>query len=220
MSFGKLEKENSLDRTMAADPNRVDYRIIADLIPNNAKVLDVGCGDGALLALLQEEKQVDGRGIELSQKGVSQAVSRGLSVIQGDADEDLMHYPDQSFDYVVLSQTIQATRAPNLVLAEMLRIGQRAIVSFPNFGYWRMRANLMLKGTMPVTEDLPYSWYDTPNIHFCTIRDFVALCDEADANITKFIALGGNRNLLADGMPLFMKNILGEQAVLLLENRG
>ncbi|MBL4646917.1 MAG: methionine biosynthesis protein MetW [Hyphomicrobiales bacterium] len=205
---------------MAADPNRVDYRIIADLIPNNAKVLDVGCGDGALLALLQEEKQVDGRGIELSQKGVSQAVSRGLSVIQGDADEDLMHYPDQSFDYVVLSQTIQATRAPNLVLAEMLRIGQRAIVSFPNFGYWRMRANLMLKGTMPVTEDLPYSWYDTPNIHFCTIRDFVALCDEADANITKFIALGGNRNLLADGMPLFMKNILGEQAVLLLENRG
>ncbi len=219
MISGLLGKDKPLDRTMAADPNRVDYRIIADLIPQGAKVLDIGCGDGSLLALLQDEKHVDGRGIEISQKGVSEAVSRGLSVVQGDADEDLTHYPDSSFDYVILSQTIQATRAPNLVLAEMLRIGHEAIVTFPNFGYWRMRANLTLKGTMPVTKELPYSWYDTPNIHFCTIRDFVSLCEEADANIVKFIALGGNRNLLADGMPLFLKNMLGEQAVLMLESK-
>lgn len=207
-----------LDRTMTADPNRVDYKIIADLIAPGARVLDVGSGDGALLALLAKTRQVDGRGIELSQKGVAQSVARGLSVVQGDADQDLTYYPDKSFDYVILSQTIQATHNPKEVLTELLRIGQKAIVSFPNFGHWRMRAHLAWKGRMPVTEDLPYSWYDTPNIHFCTIRDFVALCDEVNAKIDQFVVLKSNRTPLGEGTPLWLKNALGEQAVLLLSN--
>jgi methionine biosynthesis protein MetW len=141
-------------------------------------VLDVGCGDGALLRLLAEEKRVDARGMELSQRGVNDCVAKGLSVIQGDADVDLVDYPTDAFDYVILSQTIQATRQPRRVLENMLRVGRRAIVSFPNFGHWRIRAQVALRGRMPVTENLSYAWYDTPNIHFCTIRDFVALVDD------------------------------------------
>ncbi|TIS83957.1 MAG: methionine biosynthesis protein MetW, partial [Mesorhizobium sp.] len=147
---------------------RVDLEVVANLIPPQSRVLDVGSGDGSLLELLQETKQVDGRGLELSQRGVNECVARGLSVIQGDADKDLEFYPDKGFDFVVLSQTLQATRNPKLVLDELLRIGNRAIVSFPNFGHWRVRLSLFVKGRMPVTKDLPYSWYDTPNIHFCT----------------------------------------------------
>lgn len=148
---------------------RVDLEVVANLIPPQSRVLDVGSGDGSLLELLQDTKQVDGRGLELSQRGVNECVARGLSVIQGDADKDLEFYPDKGFDFVVLSQTLQATRNPKLVLDELLRIGNRAIVSFPNFGHWRVRLSLFLNGRMPVTKDLPYSWYDTPNIHFCTI---------------------------------------------------
>lgn len=210
----------SIDLTMTADPNRADYRIISQMIPNGAKVLDVGCGDGALIALLKQEKNIDARGIEISQKGVSLAVSRGISVVQGDADEDLFHYPDNGFDYVVLSQTIQATRRPETVLRELLRIGRHAIVSFPNFGFWRMRAHLLLKGEMPVTEDLPYTWFDSPNIHFCTIRDFIGLCHEVDVKIEKYIALGGGRRPLPNGWPLGLKNVMGEQAVFLLTRAG
>ena len=170
-------------------PPRVDLEVVANLIEPSAKVLDVGCGDGALLEFLQGDKQIDGRGIELSQRGVNECVSRGLSVIQGDADHDLVFYPDNGFDYVILSQTLQATRNPKAVLDDLLRIGRHAIVSFPNFGHWRVRLSLMFKGRMPVTEDLPQSWYDTPNIHFCTIRDFVALCDELGATVESATAL-------------------------------
>ena len=145
----------------------------ADFIAAGSRVLDVGCGDGELLELLQRDKDVDGRGVEISQRGVNECVSRGLSVIQGDADSDLVFYPDKGFDFVILSQTLQATRNPRAVLEDLLRIGNRAIVSFPNFGHWSVRLSLLLRGRMPVTKDLPYSWYDTPNIHFCTIRDFV-----------------------------------------------
>lgn len=196
--------------------HRVDLQVVADLIPTRAKVLDVGCGDGELLELLQDAKQVDGRGVEISQRGVNQCVARGLSVIQGDADTDLVYYPDKGFDYVVLSQTLQATRNPREVLEHLLRIGERAVVSFPNFGHWRVRFWMLLRGRMPVTKDLPYSWYDTPNIHFCTIRDFVNLCDEVGAKVEKATALDGNGQRIGFSMPWWFWNFFGQQAVFLL----
>lgn len=175
---------------------RVDLRLIADMVDTRSRVLDVGCGDGTLLAWLGRHKDVDGRGIELSMAGVSAAVAQGLSVIQGDADTDLKDYPSGAFDTVILSQTLQATYEPKTVLNHMLRIGRRAIVSFPNFGHWRVRLSLALKGRMPVTDTLTYQWYDTPNIHFCTIRDFLALCDELDITVERAIALDGQGGLL------------------------
>ena len=198
-------------------PPRVDLEVVANLIEPSAKVLDVGCGDGALLEFLQGDKQIDGRGIELSQRGVNECVSRGLSVIQGDADHDLVHYPDHSFDYVILSQTIQATHNPKVVLDQLLRIGRRAVVSFPNFGYWRVRLSLLFNGRMPVTRDLPYSWYDTPNIHFCTMQDFVSLTREVGATIEKAEALNGAGQKMGVSMPWAMWNLFGQQAVFLLK---
>jgi methionine biosynthesis protein MetW len=196
--------------------HRVDLQVVADFIAPRAKVLDVGSGDGLLLELLQNDKQVDGRGVELSQRGVNECVARGLSVIQGDADRDLVFYPDKGFDFVILSQTLQATRNPKLVLDELLRIGERAIVSFPNFGHWRVRFSLFFLGRMPVTRDLPYSWYDTPNIHFCTIRDFVALCDEVGAKVERATALDVNGQKIGFNMPWWFWNFFGQQAVFLL----
>ena len=198
---------------------RVDLEVVANLIPPQSRVLDVGSGDGLLLELLQETKQVDGRGLELSQRGVNECVARGLSVIQGDADTDLEFYPDKGFDFVVLSQTLQATRNPKLVLDELLRIGNRAIVSFPNFGHWRVRLSLFFKGRMPVTEDLPYSWYDTPNIHFCTIRDFVELCREVGAQMEKAVALNAGGQPMRVSLPWWVWNLLGDQGVFLLKRR-
>jgi methionine biosynthesis protein MetW len=195
---------------------RVDLEVVANLIAPRARVLDVGCGDGALLEYLQTDKQVDGRGMELSQRGVNQCVSRGLSVIQGDADHDLVFYSDKGFDYVILSQTLQATRNPKTVLDDLLRIGERAIVSFPNFGHWKVRLSLLLKGRMPVTKDLPYSWYDTPNIHFCTIRDFVALAEEVGATVESATALDANGQRIGFSMPWWFWNFFGQQAVFLL----
>ncbi len=199
--------------------HRVDLQVVADFIAPRAKVLDVGSGDGLLLELLQNDKQVDGRGVELSQRGVNECVSRGLSVIQGDADRDLVFYPDKGFDFVILSQTLQATRNPKLVLDELLRIGERAIVSFPNFGHWRVRFSLFFLGRMPVTKDLPYSWYDTPNIHFCTIRDFVGLCRDIGAKMEKAIALNAGGQPVRVTMPWWVWNLFGEQAVFLLRRR-
>ncbi|MEO9613948.1 MAG: methionine biosynthesis protein MetW [Nitratireductor sp.] len=195
---------------------RVDLAMVAGLIDPRARVLDVGCGDGALLDLLITDKQIDGRGIEISQRGVNECVARGLSVIQGDADTDLSHYPDQGFDYVILSQTLQATRNPKEVLEQLLRIGRHAIVSFPNFGHWRVRLSLLLRGRMPVTRDLAYSWYDTPNIHFCTIRDFVALCEEVGATVESATALDGNGQKIGVSLPWWFWNFFGQQAVFLL----
>jgi methionine biosynthesis protein MetW len=195
---------------------RIDLQVIADLITLQAKVLDVGCGDGELLELLERDKQVDGRGVEISQSGVNECVARGLSVIQGDADTDLVYYPDKGFDFALLSQTLQATRNPRAVVEHLLRIGDRAIVSFPNFGHWRMRLSLLVKGRMPVTKKLPYTWYDTPNIHFCTIRDFVSLCDEIGAKVERAVAIDGNGQKIGFSMPWWFWNFFGEQAVFLL----
>jgi len=196
---------------------RVDLLAIAELVPRGSRVLDIGCGDGALLQLLEASRQVDGRGIELSQKGVNECVARGLSVVQGDADTDLGDYPDDGFDFVILSQTLQATHRPRHVVEEILRIGGKAIVSFPNFGHWRVRALLGLTGRMPVTRHLPYSWYDTPNIHFCTIRDFVALCRDVDAKIETQIALSRDGSRIPLKAPLWFWNLFAQQAVFVLK---
>jgi methionine biosynthesis protein MetW len=195
---------------------RIDHLVVRDLVEQGARVLDVGCGDGALLALLRRERGVDGRGIELSREGVAACLGRGLAVIQGDADTDLAAYPDDAFDYVILSQTIQATRQPRVVLEHMLRIGRRAIVSFPNFGHWRVRAEIGLRGRMPVTQNLPDTWYDTPNIHFCTIRDFVGLCREVGATIEKAAALDAGGGAMRFTLPWWVWNLLGQQGVFLL----
>ncbi len=179
-------------------------------------MLDIGCGDGALLELLRETKQIDGRGIEISQKNVNQTVAKGLSVIQGDADEDLANYPDSSFDYAILSLTIQATKNPRTVLEQLLRISDRAIVSFPNFGHWLIRWQLMVYGRMPVTDKLPEQWYNTQNIHFCTIKDFVSLCREINADLERSIAITAGGGTIDEGAPLILKNLLGREAIFML----
>jgi methionine biosynthesis protein MetW len=198
---------------------RADHLLIADMVERGARVLDVGCGDGSLLALLARRQGVDGRGIELSRQNVSECLAKGLAVIQGDADTDLADYPDDAFDYVILSQTIQATRRPRWVLEHMLRIGRRAIITFPNFGHWRVRIELGLKGRMPVTDNLPYSWYDTPNIHFCTIRDFVSLCREVGAGMERAVALDASGRPVRVNLPWWAWNLLGEQGVFLLRRK-
>ena len=200
----------------ARDAARVDFLMIADMVAAGARVLDVGCGNGALLALLTHTRNVDARGIELSQRGVNEAVSRGLSVVQGNADTDLSYYPDNSLDYVILSQTLQATQRPKHVLEDMLRIGTHAIVSFPNFGHWRIRSQILFKGKMPVTENLSYSWHDTPNIHFCTIQDFVDMTRDIGATIERAVALDRFGKPMMVRSPWWLWNIFGEQAVFML----
>jgi methionine biosynthesis protein MetW len=207
---------NPLPSTFQRVTERVDLLTVAELVTPGSRVLDIGCGDGALLQLLEATRQVDGRGIELSQKGVNECVARGLSVVQGDADTDLGDYPDDGFDFVILSQTLQATHRPRHVLEEMLRIGKKAIVSFPNFGHWRVRVLLGLTGRMPVTRNLPYSWYDTPNIHFCTIRDFVGLCREVNAKVEAQLALARDGARIPLNAPLWFWNLLAQQAVFVL----
>ncbi|WP_412058756.1 methionine biosynthesis protein MetW [Bartonella sp. DGB2] len=202
--------------TAAINSARVDFQLISRFVAPKSRVLDVGCGDGALLMLLQKERNVDGRGVEISQKGVDQCLKKGLAVIQGDADRDLIYYPDQGFDYVILSQTLQATRNPKQVLDHLLRIGTRAIISIPNFGYWRVRASLMFGGRMPMTKELPYHWYDTPNIHFCTIKDFIHLVGVAGAHIEKAVALQRNGQALSWNLPYWAWNLFGQQAVFVL----
>ena len=215
MAAKKRPNGTGVSRPAAA---RVDLLLVADMVEAKSRVLDVGCGDGTLLRLLSEEKGVDARGIELSQRGVNDCVAKGLSVIQGDADTDLADYPDNAFDYVILSQTLQATRNPRTVLEHMLRIGRHAIVSFPNFGHWRIRYQVAFCGRMPLTRNLSCSWYETPNIHFCTIRDFIALVNEIDARIERGVALDRFGAPLRYSEP-WIWNFFGEQGVFRLARK-
>ncbi len=190
---------------------RPDLAVIAANVAPGSRVLDVGCGDGALMAALRDSRQVDARGLELDAANVAAAVARGLSVVQGDADAELANYPDQSFDYALLSQTLQTTARPHVVLDHLLRIGQRAFVSFPNFGHWRVRSSLMLGGRMPVTRLLPQGWHDTPNIHHLTIDDFRSFVAERGIGVEGAWFLAGDKRASAG-----FANLFAEHAVFLL----
>ncbi len=197
---------------------RPELRIIADMVADGSRVLDVGCGDGDLLQHLAAQRKVDARGIELSQAGVNACVARGLSVVQGDADSDLADYPDSAFDYVILSQTIQATRLPREVLRQIARIGRRGIVSTPNFAHWRMRLQLLSRGRMPVTEALPNAWHDTPNIHMCSVRDFAEMAEGLELTIERTVSLSGGK--ARDVKPLSPRaNIFSEAAIFLIARK-
>jgi len=195
---------------------RVDLQQVADLVPAGSRVLDVGCGDGTLLAYLTRFKQVDGRGLELSMARVRAAVSQGLPVIQGNLETDLKDYPAGAFDYVILSQTLQATHNPRAVMEELLRVGRRAIVSFPNFGHWRVRMSVMFGGRMPVTSTLSDAWFDTPNIHLCTVQDFIDLCRLMGVRIEAGFALDAMGQRLGFGATSKRANLLSEQALFVL----
>lgn len=203
----------------APGAHRVDHLLIAEMVEPGSRVLDVGCGDGALLQLLAETKSTDGRGVELSRERVNACVTRGLSVIQGDADRDLVDYPDQAFDYAILSLTIQATRFPKTVLENLLRIGRRAIVSFPNFGHWRIRTELLLTGRMPQTPNLPEPWYTSPDAHLCTIKDFADLVALLDAKVEAAVAFNTSGRRLPIRRSISLQNLLGEKAVFLLRKQ-
>jgi methionine biosynthesis protein MetW len=194
-------------------PLRPDLQLIADMVPRNARVLDVGCGDGALLSYLTEERGVDGRGIELSQAGVNACVAGGLAVIQGDADKDLGDYPSDAFDDVILSQTIQATRNPKAVLENLLRIGRAVTVSFPNFGHWEVRLKLLMGGRMPHTPALDEAWYATANIHLCTINDFLDLAQALGAKVERGIAVDRRGRAHDVSERMMFANLFGVAAV-------
>ncbi len=204
----------------AQQTTRVDHLLIAEMVERGSRVLDVGCGDGALLQLLADTKDVDGRGIEVTRERVNACVARGLSVIQGDADRDLVDYPDAAFDYAILSLTIQATRQPKAVLENLLRIGRSAIVSFPNFGHWQVRSRLAFTGRMPVTENLPEAWYVSPNAHLCTIKDFADLCRLVNARVERAVAFNAWGQQLGTWLPLTVHNLMGEKAVFMLTRRA
>ncbi len=205
-------------KLLRASDIRVDLLEIAQLIKTDSSVLDVGCGDGGLLDYLVREKQVDGRGIELSPEGVNNSIAKGLSVIQGNAEQDIAYYPDDCFDYVILSQTLQAMTRPDRMLEQLLRVGKRAIVSFPNFGHWKVRLNLGLMGTMPVNKTLDYPWYSTPNIHFCTIRDFVKLCEQMDIHIEQSMAIDA-RGYRMPFLALRLANLMATQGMYVITRR-
>lgn len=199
---------------------REDFREILRLVRPGSRVLDIGCGEGALLELLAQDKAVDGRGLEISPAGVSACLARGLAVVQGDADRDLADYPAQAFDYAILSQTLQTVREPRYVLGELLRIAERAVVSFPNFGHWRVRLALMATGRMPVTGSLSEPWWSTPNIHLCTLRDFGVLCDDLGVRIEASAALADRRPARPMDPASPIENWRAEQVIFLLSRPG
>lgn len=195
---------------------RTDQRLLAELVPHGSRLLEIGCGDGSLLQYLEEQKGVDGRGIDIQADKVSRCLHRGLSVIQGDANSDLGNYPADSFDVVVLSQTLQTTLNPKDVILNMLRIGKQAVVSIPNFGHWQVRLQLLFSGRMPINDTLAFQWYDTPNIHFCTIKDFVALCRAQNIRIDRSILIDGEGASRDFSPNSPWANWVGQQAIFLL----
>ena len=193
-----------------------EFKIIINLLPVQSRVLDVGCGDGTLIEALIKQKNIDVRGIELEESKVKQCISKGLSVIQGNAETELGQFPNKAFDFVILSQTLQAFYQPENVLNELLRIGKKVIISIPNFGYWRVRTNLLLFGKMPVTKSLPDSWYNTPNLHMCSIKDFYQFCDKKKIKMDRIIGINNEKTSSINRINLEMKNLLSEVGIFLI----
>ncbi len=196
-----------------------EYKIISELIEKNSKTLDVGCGDGELMKYLFKNKTKDIRGLEISKKSVQNCLSKGLPVIEGNAENDLIQFPNHSFDYVILSQTLQAFLNPEKVITNLLRVGKKAIVTIPNFGYWKVRLALLTKGTMPVTKNLPYEWHNTPNLHMCTIKDFFIFCEKRNIRIFKSLALNQEEISEISLKNLEYKNLISELGIFLIENK-
>ena len=196
---------------------KLEFKIIADLINENSRVLDVGCDEGILMSFLKENKNVDVRGIEISKEKVQTCIAKGLTVIEGNAEFDLKQFPDNSFDYVVLGQTLQAFINPEIVIKELLRVGKKAIITIPNFGHWKVRLNLLIKGTMPNTKTLPNEWYNTPNIHMCTIKDFVEFSNIINFKIFKSLALNNKNISIINNSNLFLKNLFADLGIFLIE---
>jgi len=194
-----------------------EFQIISELIDNNKRVLDVGCGDGTLMKYLKDNKNIDTRGLEISKKNVQLCISKSLSVIEGNAERDLQQFPDLSFDYVILSQTLQAFYYPEKVIDDLLRVANKAIVTIPNFGYWKVRLHLLLKGTMPITKNLPDEWYNTPNLHMCTIKDFYNFCSKKNIELYKSIALNGEKTSQINKINLNIKNLYSELGIFLIQ---
>jgi methionine biosynthesis protein MetW len=194
-----------------------EFKIIADLVEKNTRVLDVGCGDGTLIEFLKNDKKIDIRGIEISKKNVQKCIGKGLIVIEGDAEKDLAQFPNLSFDFVILSQTLQAFLNPEIVINELLRVGKKAIVTVPNFGFWKVRLHLLIKGTMPITKNLPDVWYNTPNIHMCTIKDFFNFCNDRQIKLYKSLALHNEKTSPINNLNLNIKNLSAELGIFLIE---
>ena len=196
---------------------KLEFKIIAKLIEKNTRVLDVGCGDGTLMEFLKDNNKIDIRGIEISKNNVQKCIGKGLTVIEGDAEKDLGQFPDGSFDFVILSQTLQAFLNPEKVISELLRVGKKAIVTIPNFGYWKVRLHLLTKGTMPITRTLPDEWYNTPNLHMCSIKDFFNFCEDRKINLYKSIALQNLKSSEITNSNLTLKNLTAVLGIFLIE---
>ena len=194
-----------------------EFKVIANLIDKDRRVLDVGCGDGTLMKFLKDNKNIDCRGMEISKSKVQKCIEKGLTVIEGNAEKDLIQFPDKSFDYAVLSQTLQAFLNPELVINELLRVGKKAIVTIPNFGYWKVRLHLLTKGTMPITKTLPDEWYNTTNLHMCTIKDFVFFVKSKNFKIFKSLALNNKNVTLINNSNLGFKNLIADLGIFLIE---
>jgi methionine biosynthesis protein MetW len=194
-----------------------EFKVISKIIKNNKRVLDVGCGDGTLMEYLKKNQHNDVRGLEPEKNLVQKCIAKGLPVIEGDAEKELIQFPEKSFDYVVLSQTLQAFLNPEEVLNQLLRIGKQTIVSIPNFGYWKIRLHLLFKGTMPVTKNIPYDWYNTPNLHMCTIQDFVNFCDKKNIKIDQSMCLTNEKISEITITNMRYKNIFSQLGVFLIK---